>query len=145
MAKISSDHVMRVLIPSRLDALVRVERIARCIAAKLRLSKDQYDNLAIAVTEAVGNAIIHGNRQDPSKRVEVTARLGRDRVEVTVRDQGPGFDPSQIEDPLDSCNLMKEHGRGIFILKNLMDEVAFDFSDKGTAVRMVLIKKDPSA
>jgi len=64
---------------------------------------------------------------------------------VTVRDQGEGFDPSGLDNPLDPQNLMKEHGRGIFILKNLMDEVSFDFTKTGTVIRMVLVKKDSSA
>jgi serine/threonine-protein kinase RsbW len=136
---------MHFSIPSRLDALSRVERIVQEIASRMELSKDQHDNLAIAVTEAVGNAILHGNRKDPSKKVRVSALLKKDRVEVTVRDQGKGFDPSGLDNPLDPQNIMKEHGRGIFILKHLMDEVSFDFSKTGTAIRMVLVKKDASA
>jgi serine/threonine-protein kinase RsbW len=136
---------MRYTIPSRLDALGRVEQIVQEIASLMGLSKDEHDNLAIAVTEAVGNAIIHGNRKDPDKLVEVSTFVEADRVEVVVRDQGNGFNPAGLNNPLDPENLMKEHGRGIFILKNLMDEVSFDFSSSGTAVRMVLVKKDPSA
>jgi serine/threonine-protein kinase RsbW len=64
---------------------------------------------------------------------------------VTVKDQGEGFDPSAIHNPLDPENLMKEHGRGIFILKSLMDDVRFDFSRSGTTIRMTLVKKGPSA
>ncbi len=134
-------HDMQFLIPSRLDALDRVERIVQKIADITGLSKDEHDNLAIAVTEAVGNAILHGNKQDPKKKVKVSAVLGRDRVEVTVKDQGSGFNLDRIGNPLDPQNLMKEHGRGIFILKNLMDEVVFQFSSSGTSVRMVLRKK----
>jgi len=136
------NHDMQFLIPSRLDALGRVERIVQKIAERIGLSKDEHDNLAIAVTEAVGNAILHGNKKDPKKKVEVTAVLSKDRVEVTVKDQGVGFNPDHIGNPLDPQNLMKEHGRGIFILKSLMDEVAFQFSATGTSVRMVLVKKD---
>jgi serine/threonine-protein kinase RsbW len=132
-------------IPSRLDALNRVEPIVQEITSRMGLSKDEHDNLAIAVTEAVGNAIIHGNRKDPSKQVKVDVFLEKNRAEVTVRDQGQGFNPSGLDNPLDPENLMKEHGRGIFILKSLMDEVSFDFSKTGTAIRMVLVKKDPTA
>jgi serine/threonine-protein kinase RsbW len=136
---------MHFLIPSRLNALRRVEHIVGKIARALRFSKDEQDNLAIALTEAVGNAIIHGNKKDENKKVEVTALLGKNRVEVKVKDQGTGFNPGQLLDPLDPKNLMKEHGRGIFILKSLMDDVYFDFSPTGTTVRMVLVKKDNAA
>lgn len=140
-----SIHEMHFLIPSRLDALGRVERIVRKISAQMGLNKDERDNLAISVTEAVGNAIIHGNKKDPEKNVKVDVLLGDGRVQVTVTDQGTGFNPSTLNDPLAPQNLMKEHGRGIFILKSLMDEVDFDFSADGTSIRMVLVKKDPAA
>jgi serine/threonine-protein kinase RsbW len=130
-----------VTISSQLKELNRIEQLTEKIAKKLDFSEDQQDNLAIAVTEAVGNAIVHGNKKDPHKKVYIAFQLGEDRVEVSVRDEGEGFDPDTLTDPLDPNNLMKESGRGIFILKSLMDDVSFSFTPKGTTIRFTMKKK----
>jgi len=135
---------MHFSLPSRLQSLAKVEHIVHRIAAAMDLSSDEHDNLAISVTEAVGNAIVHGNKKDPAKRVTVDALMESDRVHITVTDQGSGFDPNVLQNPLEPQNLMKESGRGIFILKNLMDAVDFEISEHGTAIRMTLVKKGPS-
>jgi serine/threonine-protein kinase RsbW len=125
-------------IPSRLEDLSRVEKLAQKIAKTYCLSQDKLDNLAIAVTEAVGNAILHGNRQDPQKLVRIRFHLDGAYLRIEVSDQGSGFDPDALSDPLLPENLMKESGRGVFILKSLMDDVHFTFSPKGTVVHMAL-------
>lgn len=129
-------------IPSRLKELRKIERLSGEIAQKMALSEDQQDNLSIAVTEAVGNAIVHGNKKDPRKKVHILFRLEKNRVRVTVKDEGQGFNPDELSDPLDPKNLMKESGRGIFILKTLTDEVSFSFSPEGTTVEFVLKKRN---
>jgi serine/threonine-protein kinase RsbW len=130
------------VIQSRLDQLSCVDRMTGKIARKLRLDRDQQDNLGIAVTEAVGNAIVHGNRSDPEKKVTIRFQVEGDRVHVFVSDQGRGFNPESLPDPRLPDNLMKENGRGIFILKSLMDEVHFDFTPAGTTLHMVMRKRD---
>jgi serine/threonine-protein kinase RsbW len=125
-------------IPSRLEELSRVEKLAQTIARKYRLSQDRLDNLAIAVTEAVGNAILHGNKQDPQKMVRIRFHLDGEYLRIEVSDQGGGFNPDALSDPLLPENLMKESGRGVFILKSLMDEIHFTFSPNGTVVHMAL-------
>ena len=130
-----------VIIPSSLKELSRIERLAGKIAREMNLSEDQQDNFSIAVTEAVGNAIIHGNKKNPKKKVRIIFTPGEDQIKVSVTDQGKGFDLNKISNPLDPKNLMKESGRGIFILKTLMDEVSFSFSPKGTTVNFVMKKR----
>jgi len=130
------------VIESRLEQLPCVDRLTEKVARKLRLNRDQQDNLGIAVTEAVGNAIVHGNRRDPAKTVEIRFQAEGDLVHVFVTDQGRGFDPKNLPDPLHPDNLMKENGRGIFILKSLMDEVHFDFTPAGTTIHMIMRKKN---
>jgi serine/threonine-protein kinase RsbW len=129
---------LRCTLCSRLGELKCVETLTGKAGAYLSMSQDQIDNLAIAVTEAVGNAIVHGNKKNPDKKVTVVFRLHADRIEVAVSDEGEGFHPEQIDNPLDPANLMKENGRGIFILKSLMDDVHFEFSPKGTTLHMVM-------
>jgi len=129
-------------IPSRLEELGRIERMAEKVAAVYCLSQEELDNLAIAVTEAVGNAIIHGNGSDPEKRVRITFSVAAGFLTIEVSDEGRGFDPAVLSDPLLPENLMKESGRGIFILKSLMDRVDFQFTPEGTVVRMALRLKN---
>lgn len=130
-----------VTIHSRLKELTKIEKISGKIAAKMSLSEDQHDNLSIAVTEAVGNAIVHGNKKDPKKKVYITFQIDKDEIKVSVRDEGEGFNPDELSDPLDPKNILKDSGRGIFILKSLMDDVYFTFSPKGTTIHFVLKKK----
>ena len=125
-------------IPSKLKELKCVEELTAQASKQMHLSEDQTDNLAIAVTEAVGNAIVHGNKKDPKKSVTIQYKLNPKSIRVSVTDEGKGFNPDRIANPLDPDNIMKESGRGIFILKQLMDEVRFDFSDRGTTIHMIL-------
>jgi serine/threonine-protein kinase RsbW len=115
-----------------------VEKLAQKIAKAYGLTQDKLDNLAIAVTEAVGNAILHGNRQDPQKTVRIRFLLDGIYLRIEVSDQGSGFNPDALSDPLLPENLMKESGRGVFILKSLMDDIRFTFSPVGTVVHMAM-------
>ena len=132
---------LTVTIPSNLEELTTIEKLSNDIAKKMGLSEDKHDNLSIAVTEAVGNAIVHGNKRDPKKKVRIQVEISNDRVKISVTDQGTGFNPDDLADPLDPDNLLRESGRGIFILKALMDDVSWDFSPTGTTLRFTLKKK----
>lgn len=129
------------IIPSRLDELSQIEKLTGEIAQRMDFSKDQTDNLSIAVTEAVGNAIVHGNKKNINKKVWILFNLKKNQVDVLVKDEGKGFDPDKLDDPLHPENIMKENGRGIFILKALVDAVSFSFSPSGTTVKFSLKKK----
>ncbi len=93
-------------------------------------------NLKVALGEALANAILYGNRQDPDKKVRVQAELRPGEVVVTVTDEGRGFDPSAVEDPTRPENLERSHGRGLFLLRSLADEVRFN--ETGNSVTLVL-------
>jgi len=92
----------------------------------------------MAVREAITNAVVHGNQEDEAKNVEVTLScLGRE-LEIEVKDQGEGFDPTSVPDPTDAANLLKTSGRGIFLMRTFMDEVQWlNRPEGGTTVRMV--------
>lgn len=130
-----------IVISSQLAELSKVESLSEQVSDKMGFTQDEKDNLAIAITEVVGNAIVHGNGMNPDKRVHIAFHLYHDRLHVEVQDEGEGFNPDEVADPLDPENLMKESGRGIFILKNLIDGVDFEFSETGTKVHLLLIKK----
>lgn len=80
----------------------------------------------VAFEEALRNAMIHGNRQDPAKKVFIRTDIGEDHIEITVSDEGGGFDPDAIPDPTEDDNLLKGSGRGVYLIRHLMDEVRFE-------------------
>jgi serine/threonine-protein kinase RsbW len=127
----------QITIPSSLDYLPKVDQYVERKLRKLRVDKNKLVDIAISVTEAVTNAVKHGNKNDPKKKVQIKLKKDASRVEITVKDQGNGFNPESIPNPIEEKNLLKEVGRGIFILKSLMDEVDFIMQpQKGTTVRM---------
>ena len=136
-----TSHKSTLTIPSRLEELTKVEALSGRVGKKLGLSEDEQDNLSIAVTEAVGNAIVHGNKKDPKKKVHIQFVIKKDQATISVTDEGKGFKPDELADPLDPKNLLRESGRGIFILKTLMDDVHWDFSESGTTIHFTMKKK----
>jgi len=95
-------------------------------------------NFRVCVTEALANAVLYGNASDPEKTVRVEMTLDRLKVEVCVTDQGNGFDPLNVPDPTEPGNIEAPGGRGIFLIRHLMDEI--EFNERGNAVRMVLVR-----
>ncbi len=136
----AKDNKFEMTIRSSLEEIEAVEKMAERAADKMKFSEEERDSLAIAVTEAVNNAIIHGNKQDRRKRVNLRFDFEGEKLIVKIKDQGTGFNPDKISDPLAPENLLKESGRGVFILSTLMDEVKFNF-DKGTEITLIKIKK----
>jgi serine/threonine-protein kinase RsbW len=91
-------------------------------------------DVEIALREALANAIIHGNHENPRKRVYVRFRCKPDEVSIAVKDEGPGFDINKVADPTAPENIGSIHGRGIYLMKALMDEVRFE--ENGVVVQM---------
>lgn len=128
----------QISIPSSLDYLKDVDQFVEGKLKRIGLSESELADVAISVTEAVTNAIVHGNKNDEDKKVEVTLKIREPDLVVWVKDQGKGFDPGAIPNPVAKDNILKKVGRGIFILKSLMDDVDFEFqSEGGTLVKMV--------
>lgn len=130
-----------IVIPSRLEQIEYVESQSEKAAGQMELSEDEKDSLAIAVTEAVNNAIIHGNKKDAKKTVTVKFEFQEKKLTVRIKDQGRGFTLENVSDPLAPENLLKESGRGIFILSSLMDDVQYEFHEDGTEIILTKIKK----
>ncbi len=107
-----------------------------------RLDDGTFHRLLVATTEAVNNGILHGNKSDPKKKVCVECVLVDDSIVVRVKDEGKGFNPARVPNPLDEKNLMKESGRGIFLMRTMMDHVTYHISRNGTIVEMVLDLKN---
>jgi serine/threonine-protein kinase RsbW len=122
-------------VASRFENIELVQAVVEDLLRRLELGDDDRHWIGLAVREAVANAIKHGNGADPAKQVEVEVRLDGQDVEVSVRDEGEGFDPSTVADPLAPENLLRPGGRGIFYMRSLMDRVEYRFgADGGTEV-----------
>jgi serine/threonine-protein kinase RsbW len=125
---------IRIEIPSLPDNIRMIESFIDNAKEKFHLNEDIYGNIMIAVTEAVNNAIRHGNKGDSSKNVSLGLTLEEGMIKFRIVDEGNGFDFHNLPDPTAPENLEKPGGRGIFLMKHLADEV--DFSEKGKVVEL---------
>lgn len=135
--KTATTRTVRLDIASRYEMLEMVQTVLQHVAAIMGFDEEATHYLGVAVRESVVNAIKHGNRLDEAKRVSVDFDLHPEALEVQVRDEGAGFDPGAVPDPVAPENLLKSDGRGIFFMRSFMDDVAYTFPRKGgTVVRM---------
>lgn len=135
MDKQNTPVLQRLEIESDPTSLARVEGWVDDICESYDIKEDYYGNILIALTEAVNNAIDHGNKRDSKKLVIIDHSEENNReLKFTVRDEGDGFDFNNLPDPTDPENIEKPEGRGIFLMKNLADTV--DFDDYGRSVNI---------
>jgi serine/threonine-protein kinase RsbW len=131
-------------IPSRLELLPVLDRLVQGIAEQMDFDEDDVNAIAISVIEAGTNAISHGHREDSTKVVDFQFDLRRDHLAILVHDVGPGFDVNAVydADPTGPEDLLKSHGRGIYIMRAMMDEVDFDVRPgRGTSVVLTKHKR----
>lgn len=100
-------------------------------------------NLRVGLTEALANAMLYGNNRDPRKHVRVEAQFSPERITIRVTDEGRGFDPHQLRDPTAPANVQRTGGRGIFLIRKLMDRV--EFNEQGNSVLMILYGRSEGA
>ena len=138
MTKTSESRTVQLDLASRFEMLDVVQTVLVQVCQLVGFDEESVHYMSVAVRESVVNAIKHGNRQVESKRVFVRFTIHAGALEVEVRDQGKGFDPQGIPDPLAPENLLKAYGRGIFFMRQFMDEVTHSFPARGgTVVRML--------
>jgi serine/threonine-protein kinase RsbW len=118
------------------DALEPVVRNVMKIVREMKCAEGREDDIELALTEALANAIVHGAKNDPSKVIECDVACDEQRgMLIVVRDPGPGFDPTKIANPCHGENIYSSHGRGIYLINQLMDEV--QFHKNGTEIHML--------
>lgn len=123
---------------SRLDVLEAVQALVDRLGGVAGLDEDGVHDLSVSVRECVVNAIKHGNKMDPGKRVGVGFWISPGAIEVRIKDQGQGFDPEAVPDATAPENLLNTAGRGIFFMRAFMSEVDYSFPPEGgTVVRLV--------
>ena len=125
-------------LPSRIEAIDEAAITVASVVNRSGISEEIAFQIDMAVREAIANAIIHGNKLDEKKLVEINVKSSPDSLEISVHDQGHGFNPETISDPTSEENILKTSGRGIFFMRNFMDEVEWSISEEGgTTVRMI--------
>ena len=127
---------LQLSIPSSYDAMEKVAEMIERVGDRVGISEDDEVDLMISVMEAVNNAIQHGNKEDATKQVHIRIEAGPGQLVCWVRDEGQGFDPEQVPDPLSPGNLLNPSGRGILMMREFMDDVEFSAGDLGTSVKM---------
>ena len=136
-------QVIQFSIPSDFSHMTEVVDKTEEICRKFHFPNEEMQNLVVSVSEALSNAIVHGNKQDPEKNVSIKFSISDAKMSIAIKDEGDGFNLKKIPNPLKTENITKESGRGIFLLKELMDDVLFDFTSNGTEVTITKnIKKD---
>jgi serine/threonine-protein kinase RsbW len=125
-------------LPSRIETVAKAANAVADFVSRSGISEDVAYGIDMAVREAVTNAVVHGNEQDEQKAVELTLKSSPEAVEITVHDQGQGFNPEEVPDPTQTENILKTSGRGIFFMRTFMDEVTWSVRPGGgTTVRML--------
>jgi serine/threonine-protein kinase RsbW len=124
-------------LPSSLESVDKIERTAEEFATLAGFDEDTVPNIAMAVREAAVNAILHGNAYNPAKNITAAFEANSDALIVRIADEGTGFDPTNVPDPLAAENILRGSGRGIFLIKAFMDEVHFRQLHPGTELTLI--------
>jgi len=122
---------------STLESVNKAEEMADPIAARAGFDEDTRSGVAMAVREGMINAVLHGNAYDPNKRVNLSFEQNDRELVIIISDEGKGFMPEEVPDPLAPENLLKTSGRGIFLMRAFMDEVRFRKLNPGTEITLI--------
>ena len=128
------------ILKSNRNEIRRFEVLLEQANQKFNLAAEKFINLQIACSEALINAIVHGNEEDESKSVFTNIEMNELKMCVRIKDEGKGFKIEQLPDPTLNENILKESGRGIYIIRSLVDEFECKSSEKGTEFILTVIK-----
>ncbi|MGE5316316.1 MAG: ATP-binding protein [Acidobacteriota bacterium] len=129
-------EVHQLVLESDTKNIHKVEDFFIRLNGEFHIGEEKFHALLVAVTEAVNNGMIHGNRGDRSKHVTLTCRLHRKILTVTIKDEGPGFAPEELPNPLHDENLLRAGGRGVFLMRTLMESVTFNEAGNEVTMRL---------
>lgn len=127
-----------ILIESKVENINKIEKLIDEVSEEAKINSEVYGKILIATVEAVNNAIVHGNKEDDSKTVKVEFMVEDDYVSVFIEDQGPGFNFYNVPDPTTPENIENIHGRGVYLMKHLADDVIFHGKGNRVEIRFNL-------
>lgn len=120
--------------------IAEIEQVLNNINKDFKLDEIKFVNLVIAVTEALINAIVHGNKNNPDKNVNISIKYDEKFLIIKIIDEGEGFKLDTVPDPTEQENIFKENGRGLFIMKSLVDNFEFISDKNGTTIILKMYK-----
>ncbi len=135
---------IRLEFTSAFETMDFVQVVSDQVGRDAGLDEDAVHWMGVAIRESVINAIRHGNQNDPLRRVFIDFDRDSTELRIRVRDQGEGFDPEELADPLAPENLLKASGRGIFLIRSFMDDVRLQRASEG-GMEVVMVKRMPQA
>lgn len=138
-------EVRNIHIASRMEGITEVEALINDLCEEFGVEETHYGEILIAMTEAVNNAVVHGNKLDPSKMVDISVHTDGPVLEFRVADQGPGFDYGNIPDPTSPENIEKPNGRGVFLMRQLADSCEFEELGRVAILRFESAIPQPTA
>jgi serine/threonine-protein kinase RsbW len=134
-------HTLEQVLDSNLESVDSAEEAVMREAGHLGFDEDDLHKIGISVRECMVNAVVHGNRYNAKKKVHLKVERGADSITIWIGDEGDGFDPAEVPDPLHNDNLLKYSGRGVMLMQAFMDEFQVSARQpRGTEVKMVKIK-----
>ena len=133
-----AEDIYTLEVESNPNNLITVEEFVNYFAKDIGIPEARMNGLMLSVTEATTNAIIHANKCDETKFVKITAKVHEGKLIVTVIDEGVGFDPLKIPDPTEPENLLKDSGRGVYLMKFYMDDLKYNLTPTGTETILIL-------
>ena len=131
----TTKNIQTIQIESKPESIHIIERLVDDLKGEYNIHEDAYGNILVAVTEAVNNAIQHGNKYNPNLKVKISYEVESDTISFVITDQGKGFDYYNLPDPTAPENLEKPTGRGVFLMKHLTDQIIF--SNNGSSVELL--------
>ena len=129
---------IKISIPSLIENIQVIESFIDNAKEDFEINDDMYGNIMISVTECISNAIIHGNQSNADKMVHMELQMQQGLLKCSIEDEGSGFDYSNLPDPTEPENIEKLGGRGIFLMRNLSDDVKFEENGKKTILSFYL-------
>jgi serine/threonine-protein kinase RsbW len=133
-------HTYSLEISSNPNNLITVEEFVNYFAKETGLDEEKLQSMLLCITEATTNAIVHANKSNPDKKVSLKITDKEDKVEISIKDEGKGFNPDTVPNPTNPENLLKDSGRGIYLMRFYMDELKYNITPEGTETILILKK-----
>ena len=114
-----------ILIESKIENISLVEKLIDDVSEEAKINSEVYGKMLIATVEGVNNSIVHGNKEDETKKVTITFFIEKNEIKIFIEDEGPGFNYTNVPDPTIPENIENIHGRGVYLMKHLADDVIF--------------------
>ena len=120
------------------DLLPELDGYLIDIAKEAGMNEDKFNNLSLSFSEAASNSIVHGNKKDKDKKIDITIKVNDSKMTIVIKDQGNGFKVESVPDPTKPENILKDSGRGIHIMRSFLDDLYYNFTPSGTETILVL-------